>query len=279
MQKIARAIAEWLVYSNIWISTGAIAFSQVSAFYLAYELPQNFLIFIFSTTLFAYNFQRLVKLNFSDIQPISGPRATWIIKHMKFVYALMLGSGIASLFFGWEYILKYSSTLAIIGLFTFFYVWKVPILKRNLRSIPGLKIFILGLTWVLACQILPYMAFSTKPIHITSISYFLSSFLFIFSISIPFDIRDVEVDDQKMKTFPQILGVRKAKIVAIIFLILSFGLVTIMTQKVEMGLIISTIITSIVVIYSEKSLKEMYFSGLVDGMLILQFVFIYFFQK
>jgi hypothetical protein len=44
-------------------------------------------------------------------------------------------------------------------------------------------------------------------------------FVFVFVLTIPFDIRDINVDNIELKTIPQILGIRKSKLLGILLLI------------------------------------------------------------
>ena len=50
---------------------------------------------------------------------------------------------------------------------------------------------------------------------------FFERFLFIMAITIPFDIRDLKIDNQVgLKTIPSILGIKKSKMIAYFLLIL-----------------------------------------------------------
>jgi hypothetical protein len=273
---LLKTIAEWIVYSNAWISVGAVAFAMTAASYLQFNIPASFLIFIFITTLFAYNFQRLVKLNYANVEPISGPRANWLMRHQYTVYVTTVLSAIGGIMLGWPFFVEHKFVLVLIGMLSFFYVWKLPFLKRNLRSLPGLKIFVLSFTWVLACQILPFLLFSSKPVSVVSNIFFVSSFLFVFSISIPFDIRDIKVDCKDMNTIPQLLGIKNAKWLGIVMLAVSSLLIFIVIKQFTIALIISTIVTGIIIGKSEVQNEDLYYSGLVDGTVILHFVLLYF---
>ncbi len=53
---------------------------------------------------------------------------------------------------------------------------------------------------------------------------FIQRFLFIVSITIPFDIRDLNFDNKNLKTLPQVIGIQKSKVVGLFFLMLFLGL-------------------------------------------------------
>lgn len=241
-------------------------------------MPWQFLAFIFSVTLFTYNFQRIVKIKLAHIQPISGDRAVWMEANKYSVYSLTIAGAIVGFVFGWEYFKDYAFTLIAVGALSFFYVWKLPFLKLNLRSIPAFKIFVLGFTWVLATQFLPYKLFAENHLEVNSVLVLFSSFLFIISISIPFDIRDIEVDEKKLRTIPQIVGINNSKWIGIFLLISSAGLLMISIQQFNIGILIGTILTAIIIGYSGKYKSDLFYSGLVDGALIYQLFLYYFFK-
>jgi 4-hydroxybenzoate polyprenyltransferase len=148
-----------------------------------------------------------------------------------------------------------------------------------MRSIPFIKIHILGITWVVATQLLPFTLFSTLPFTPGNSFVFIGSFLFIFSISIPFDIRDLKVDNQELKTIPQMMGAKNAKKLALVTLMLSSIMFFLVLQNFQIGIILSTITTGLIISKSGKYNNELYYSGLVDGTLILLALLGFVFQE
>jgi hypothetical protein len=93
----------------------------------------------------------------------------------------------------------------ISGIISFFYVLHVPGLKgKNLRDIPGIKIYIIALVWVLITVIVPYLIDTNLNFQKTLI-LFGAEVLFMISITIPFDIRDINLDEKSKKTIPQLI--------------------------------------------------------------------------
>jgi len=273
--RILTIIANSLVYSNFWISAGAVSYAYVASIFLQFELPLQFIGFIFSTTLFTYSFQRLVKIYLSRQQVISGPRVVWVKKHIYLVCTITAISAFFGFYFGWPYFKSYAIFLIIIGFVSFFYVWRLPFLKQNIRSIPGIKIFVLSATWAIATHLLPDLLFSKDYTIAKSTLISLSAFLFIFAISIPFDVRDLNVDDEKLKTIPQILGVKSAIWLGISLLCISGLLIFMATELIPYGLFGAYILTAIIILFSDHNNNDMYYSGLVDGTLILLGLLVY----
>ncbi|MFK8037445.1 MAG: hypothetical protein AB8B74_04095 [Crocinitomicaceae bacterium] len=264
-----------VTYSNIWISLGAVCFSLFASRVLDFELPLFYILFIFSATLFTYNFQRLIKRYVFSSQGISGPRLKWIERNVFSVYLITTISGIAACILGWQFILEIWWLFAVVGFFSLFYVLNLPILKVNLRSIPGVKIFVLGVTWVIATQILPFFLFSAGVLSASRIIFFIGSMLFMLAISIPFDIRDLELDNRKLRTIPQTLGIKNARYLAATILFMSTALFMWVVGYFHIGLLLNTIIVTKVICRSGINGNEFYYSGLADGLLILIYLSYY----
>ena len=98
------------------------------------------------------------------------------------------------------------------------YAYPVLFLKTTLRKVPGIKIFLIALSWTITVTILPSLYYK-KPINSTVLFETLKNALFVIAITIPFDIRDLSFDNKRLKTIPQVLGVKGAKIVAIVLLL------------------------------------------------------------
>ena len=262
-----KAILNVLIYSNTWISLGAVCFSLLFARFCQVIIPDNFLLFIFFSTLFTYNFQRIVKLNYTS-HAVSGPRFNWLKKNQNIVILLTIIALIASIFFGFNYFLQNWILLAIIGFISLFYVWKLPFSVYNLRNLHYLKFYLIALTWVLTTIVLPNYLFNDNRLSLTIILFMLGAFLFMLAITIPFDIRDVIIDEKEKRTIPQLLGVKKSKYLAIILYLAGHFLWLIAFRNLHYGLILHFILGATLIFYVEIKRKDNYFSVAIDGLLI-----------
>ena len=92
-------------------------------------------------------------------------------------------------------------------------LYALPILPKakNLRSLGGLKIFVVALVWAGATVILPVLVVSeplTWDVYVETVQ----CFILVFVLLIPFEIRDLVYDQEDMQTLPQRFGVAKTKI-------------------------------------------------------------------
>ena len=265
---IARHLIKFLIYSNSWIGLGAAAL--VWQYYLIENIPTNYQVVLlaFFATVLTYTFQRFVKI--INNSPTTSERMAWMIQHpilIKSIMIIALVGCVQSIYFVsfTSYIL-----LFITGILSLFYVVKIPIqLQKNLRDIPSLKIFLIGFVWAATGSFLPYLNLNEVSAPIPWALFF-CEFLFIIAITIPFDIRDLDLDEVDKKTIPQMVGEKNAKIIAVVLLLLTIPILTALTHLYLFAFMGSVLCAIVLIIKSKKTAKDVYFSFLIDGLLILQ---------
>ena len=102
-------------------------------------------------------------------------------------------------FFNADIVVENIWAIILSCVFVFVYILPFKILK--LRNIHYLKIFILSTAWAIAS------IFGNDITNQLTVFTCILNFIFIFSISLPFDMRDMEADG--MKTIPKSFGVAK----------------------------------------------------------------------
>ena len=129
-------------------------------------------------------------------------------------------------------------------------------LKYFIRKIPLFKVFYVGLIWALVCGWL-----IQPEIHWP---IFFLSWLFITALVLPFDIRDMKSDD--VITFPQLIGVQNTKYLAYI-LVFSSLLISIfyLNPIFFISMFLTSMLTFILIYFSENENKESYFSFWVES--------------
>jgi len=129
-------------------------------------------------------------------------------------------------------------------------------LENYIRKVPLLKVFYVGFTWALinSWLILPQFHFTI----------FLISLFFVTALVLPFDIRDMKVDD--VVTFPRLIGVENTKYLAYFLIFLSL-MISIFYLKTEFAIsfALTSIFTYILIYFSENSNKDSYFSFWVES--------------
>ena len=118
------------------------------------------------------------------------------------------------------------------------------------------------------------------PITQNIVLHLISRFLFVFSITIPFDIRDLKHDAKNLMTIPLFLGVQKSKIIGVLALLICaiiaiFQLFenTVISSNL-LALILLYFVASIFIVKSDESRGEMYFSFWGESLSILGYLFL-----
>ncbi len=257
----------FIVYSNLWIALGAVAFT--SQFYLFYKLPIDWVVLFFNFfgTVFIYTFQRLLKIKQGQAP---GARLNWmkdnyfLVLFLTFISAI--GVFICLLWLNyWVYPL-----LIVNGLFAFLY--SVKFLKgrtKNLRDLPGLKIILVAFVWTSTTLLLPFYNLKSG-VGEFPIILFLSYFCFYFALAIPFDIRDLIFDEKSTKTIPQVLT-KKGAILLAIGLWLTYGLaINLISTNYLVASNLGLMLGGILIVFSlKKTENDLYYSLVLDGLLVI----------
>jgi len=262
-----RKALEFIVYSNIWISAGAAGFGALYYFLNEKEFNKELIAFLFCSTLLTYSFQRFEKLRKKE--RFSGPRMEWMIANSILVYVLMALTLIGTIYFALHFSFKSIYILFCLGPISFLYAFKLKFrgTPTNLRDIPFIKIILIGIVWAISCYLIPFIedGQTNYGFLIPSLAFF----LYIIGITIPFDIRDIDVDEKNKKTIPQIFGESMSKIIAAILITVSASLLIIQFETHLLAIVITHSISIIVVMTSSRKRDELFFSFLVDGLLLL----------
>src|SRR6056297_2095659 len=145
----------------------------------------------------------------------------------------------------------------------------------SLRQIPFLKIFIIAITWVWVTGYLPIWI-SSQIMGPREWLFLTHRFLFIFAITIPFDIRDVYTDEvSHLQTLPSYYGIKRSKNWATGLLVLSFMILTPLVYEqyfsvqLFLGYILVLALGAILIRRSSPSRSEYYFGYILDGLILV----------
>ncbi|MBT8295014.1 MAG: hypothetical protein KJO51_01215, partial [Gramella sp.] len=109
-----------------------------------------------------------------------------------------------------------------LGLFTLLYALPVFGGEKNLRSLPGIKIFIIAIVWAGSTVLLP-MINAGLILDIDFLVDFLQRLFLVVVLTLPFEIRDLNYDHERLGTIPQKIGVLNSKVFGSILMLLIGG--------------------------------------------------------
>ncbi len=254
-----------LTYSSIWVALALACVYKLVSFTTNDTSFNNFLV-CFGIGFIGYNYIYW-SVYFISSSNLQYERYLWMRKNkvtMLIVTGLISFATITFIIHSQLYLnLKF----IIFALLSLFYI--LPIKKEfGLRWIPSIKIFIICTSWTLLCLSLidPPLDHPFTPLII---------WLFIFAITLPFDIRDLYSDRLNLKTIPQVIGTKSSIKLAQLCLLLSVIAYTIIKPNT---LIASTIFALAGMTALEKVKRnktQAYINFYIEGLPILWFILIY----
>jgi 4-hydroxybenzoate polyprenyltransferase len=160
------------------------------------------------------------------------------------------------------------------GFIAFGYVLPLLLGKKRLRDLGWTKIIMIGWSWAWLTTFVPLYFLANEPLLMVSIMT-IERMLFIIALTIPFEIRDIQVDRSVgLMTLPEKFGYKGTTIliwslcIGIVFLSYVAGY-HYFNQAYFVTMVIISICTLLVYRYSFKTLDDYFFGGLTDGLMIL----------
>lgn len=259
-------VLNWVIYLNLIVSVSAGMLTWGFTNRMGLENGLCYGLFVLLGTLSVYNAQRLFKVRGSKHLT---PWLSWVKDHFTFVLILSLlsGAGTALTLVS----LKPFSLLSVIILLSVFFMgifYVVRIGENNLRSIPFLKIHVIALSWALLLILFPLV----NEEHATSLIVVSAAhYLYILAVTIPFDIRDLQYDDQQYKTIPQVFGISGSKALALGALIGYFLLIGTIFPELQSSIWFwcANLLTIGLILGAKKETSDWYYAGLLDGSISL----------
>ncbi|HKJ48231.1 MAG TPA: hypothetical protein VJ973_04035, partial [Christiangramia sp.] len=138
---------ELYINSSIHVSLAVVAFTLVSIFEHDLEIDKNLILFIFFATITGYNFVKYAGI--AKLYHLS------LATNLRLIQIFSLLCFIAMIYFAFRLDIEVLIATGIMGLFTLFYALPVFGGQKNLRSLPGIKIFIIAIVWAGSTVILP----------------------------------------------------------------------------------------------------------------------------
>jgi len=253
-------LLNYFIYANYWI---ALSVSSLSVYFQKFYLEEinwGYTVSLFGATCFAYNFQRLQKIN--QLQHQDSQRQNWIVSNRSFILINTIISGILTAVTGLLFIDINTILMSIpFGFIVLTYAWSYKSFK-GLRSIPLTKSILISASWTWCIIVMPFVE-SSEPInHFAAFNLF----LWIIALCIPFDIRDVQYDKGNITTLPIVLGNKTAIIIASGILLLTLTL-SIYINDIILAVATGSSIPLVGAAINKR--QDYYYSMILDGVFLL----------
>ena len=261
-----------LLFSSVWLAAAAAAQTAASfrRWPTAGGVNGRVVALVFAATLLVYNLDAV--LPFKHRQPAAGSgRKAWQQKHRRALAGLAgtaaLAAGYLFLVDGWW---RYLPGLLPLTALALVYSW--PLVRwqgqrRALREVPLLKGFLIAGVWSTITVGLPTLVLH-RPLA-EALGLLAQRFGLVLALTIVFDIRDLSRDQAAgTRTFPVVLGVAGAKIVALA------SLAAAMTLGFErgvppLGLGLTALAAAAVILLADERRSDYFFALLADGVLLV----------
>ena len=270
--RVFKSILDFYINSSIHVALGAFALSWITLIQFDLVFDKNLLFFVFFAAVTGYNFVKyfgLVKFHHRGL-------AQWL----KTIQIFSVFCFIAMVYYGYRLEFKTLIYIAAFGVITFLYA--VPIIpkkifldeQKNLRSISGLKVYVIAIIWTGVTVFLPIL---NSDYNMTSdvVIVAFQRFVFVLVVMLPFEIRDLNYDSLKLATIPQKIGVRNTKVLGSL-LVLPFYFLNYLRDNVSSSLLIGSAIIALVLflflVYSKQHQNKYYSAFWVESLPVIWLV-------
>ena len=277
---LLRKFINLLLYGNFWIALAALSLIGHTSFIFRGQFVLDALVgFSFFGTLCLYAIHRIIGM--SKAHEYFQLNRYTVITRYKFhieLYAVLgaIGAGLCFLF------LKSNTQLAVVipSLLSLAYVLPIFGNKKRLRDLDDIKIFLVAGVWAWITVILPAVEYELLPYR-GIVLCFIERTLFVFAITLPFDIRDLSVDGQtQVKTIPGRIGIYKSKILSAFCLLGAMSIAIVCwwefyyTFPILVALVVLYLFTLGLIILTKQERSDYFFTGWLDGTMVLSGVLV-----
>jgi len=212
---IFRIVFNFYIQSSIHVALAIVSLTLLSGIYLNI-FPDLYLTgFVFAAAITGYNF-----VKYAGIAKWHHRRLT---SSLKSIQIFSLFAFFTMIFFFWHLPVSVQVIVFVSGLLTLLYAVPLKQKWKNFRSIPGIKLLLIALVLVLTTVLMPAF-YVGKAMDFPLFILCLLRFLWVIVLILPFEIRDVHLDNISLGTIPQKFGVFKTKLFgSVLLIILAFG--------------------------------------------------------
>ena len=200
-----KSFLDFYINSSMHVALAVLSFCALTAYEFDLNTSAVFYSATFCASVSGYNFVKyfgLTKFYYRSL--------TTKLKYIQLVSILSL-MGFVYVFF----LLQQSSQILFVflGLITFFYAIPMGVkTPKNLRSIGGVKIYIIAFVWSITTVVLPILE-SQLPLSLDHWILVLQRTFIVIVLMLPFEIRDLDIDQVHLSTIPQKIGIPYTKII------------------------------------------------------------------
>lgn len=213
--EITNPVLRVLVHGHVWLALCAAAQTWWTYQYL--QMPEGswrVVLAVFLGMMALYNVLRVVRSRDGDPRAVS-PLLGWAHQQRRGLLITSSICAVLGIIVLGPLLDRTWKVVALAVLPGILYLVPTTTGSAGLRSVPGLKVFVIVWCWTMTTVVLPIASMDTDAFALQVLAHALVRAPIFFALAIAFDMRDVEVDPRGLRTIPQLLGKRWAKVLAI----------------------------------------------------------------
>ncbi|CAM4183994.1 hypothetical protein [Gillisia hiemivivida] len=258
-----KSILNFYISSSIHVALAVVSLVIITMLNFEISLDFNLCLFIFFGAITGYNIVKYVG--------IAGLHHLSLTKNLRLIQVFSFFIFLALLYILFQLSWDVIVFSAVMGLFTLLYILPFFGGGRNLRALAGVKIYVIAFVWSGVTVLLPLIG-KIELLQWDVLLEFTQRFLFVFALTLPFEIRDLKFDMANLRTVAQIFGVRNSKIIGVLtlltILLLEFIKVESDIRSVISLILISALLSNLII--NSRIRQTKYYSSLwVEGVPIL----------
>jgi 4-hydroxybenzoate polyprenyltransferase len=273
-----------LVNSNAYVSIPILAITIETYMQIGVlNFHSAYIGFLFFSTLFLYPLHRLIGISLT--YPIDFTKAQREVdKHPRLAQFSVGIGAIGTIYFSWAIGFEILQLLIPLGIVSIAY--SAPVIPttdgwKRLRDLKGIKIY--AITGVVSITTAMVPLWLLNDINLTDILLIgFQRFLFILAITIPFDIRDMRMDEKwNLKTIPLLIGKEKALTlsywlvnISSIVAISQFFITDALALMVVIAIVISNLWATYILTKFTKYNAPLFNAFMLEGTMIVHFALV-----
>jgi hypothetical protein len=267
--QLLKQLLNFYINSSIHVALAVYALTYLTLIEFGVLYNETVLCFVFYATITGYNFVKFFGLAKFHHRSLAG----WL----KAIQVFSLICFVLMCYYLLSLPTETLIYISIFGLVTFFYA--IPLVPKrifvdkhhNLRSIGGLKVYVIALVWTGVTVFLPLYS-NGFTINTDVIITAFQRFIFVIILMLPFEIRDLKFDSLKLSTIPQKIGVKYTKGIGVFLVIVVFLVEFFKDELTKSGIAaftVTLVVMVLLLIFSKVNQNKYYSAFWVEGVPIL----------
>ncbi|MBS1547396.1 MAG: hypothetical protein JST38_17895 [Bacteroidetes bacterium] len=271
---VRNPVLRWLIYGHVWVALAVGAQSWWTSLFLHEgALARRYALAATLGGFAAYGVTRLARMGTKEAHEYANLK--WYKANQWTMYVLVGLAGVAAFLLMWPLWPRIWQVLLPMAALTFFYVTPFTFRGRGLglREVPFLKALLIAVVWSVVAVAVPMLLDPEGQPMAAIIGNTCMRIPLILALAILFDVRDQPTDDPALRTVPLVLGVKGAKAVAFVLLLVSAAFEVLFLRGLGYSTAAWTILAGyafalVLAVRARPERDAFFYAILVDGVMI-----------